>query len=84
MDVNGLVGDANAWPSPNHQLFPHAIGEAPLSGLILTGAPVEELAFEAVHYWQELSRILEFLRRNLRSTLGLCWGGLALVKLLGR
>jgi homoserine O-succinyltransferase/O-acetyltransferase len=67
----------------HYQLFAHAIGEAPLSGLILTGAPVEELAFEAVHYWKELSRILEFSRRNLQSTLGLCWGGLALAKLLG-
>lgn len=63
--------------------FAQALGERPLSGLILTGAPVEDLEFEAVTYWRELSRVLEFARRNLRGTLGLCWGGMALARLLG-
>ena len=67
----------------HYRTFAQAIGEQPLDGLILTGAPVEELAFEAVHYWQELTRILGFARRNLRSTLGLCWGGLALARVVG-
>ncbi len=66
-----------------YRTFAQAIGEQALDGLILTGAPVEELSFEAVHYWQELSRILAFARRNLQSTLGLCWGGLALARLVG-
>jgi len=55
---------------------------SPLDGLILTGAPVEELAFEAVHYWPELDEILRCARRSIPSTLGLCWGGLALAKQL--
>jgi homoserine O-succinyltransferase len=56
---------------------------APLDGLILTGAPVEELPFEDVHYWAELVEILRQARRTIPSTLGLCWGGLALAKQLG-
>ena len=55
---------------------------APLDGLILTGAPVEELAFEDVHYWPELEGILRHARVRVSSTLGLCWGGLALAKQL--
>lgn len=63
--------------------FDKAIAHCPLDGLILTGAPIEELEFSAVKYWQELSEILEFSRKNIVSTLGLCWGGLALAHLLG-
>ncbi len=66
----------------HYRTFGEAHAAAPLDGLILTGAPVEELAFEAVHYWQELSFILRFARKNLAGTLGICWGGLALGNLL--
>ena len=62
--------------------FQEATGHAALDGLILTGAPVEELPFEAVHYWSELEAILQQARRSISSTLGLCWGGLALAKQL--
>jgi homoserine O-succinyltransferase len=54
-----------------------------LDGLILTGAPVEELAFEQVRYFAELRAILEHARSHVPSTLGLCWGGMALAHLLG-
>jgi homoserine O-succinyltransferase len=54
-----------------------------LDGLILTGAPVEELPFEEVRYFRELRRILEHARGSGVHTLGLCWGGLALGHLLG-
>jgi homoserine O-succinyltransferase len=57
--------------------------DAPLDGLILTGAPVEELAFEEVRYFRELRVILERVRQSGVSTLGLCWGGLALGHLMG-
>ena len=63
--------------------FEDAVRRQPLDGLILTGAPVEEIPFEEVHYWGELLRILSYARRNVASTLGLCWGGLALAKMLG-
>jgi homoserine O-succinyltransferase len=55
----------------------------PLQGLIITGAPVEELAFADVHYWPELSAIMAEARRRIPSTLGLCWGGMALAAALG-
>jgi homoserine O-succinyltransferase len=63
--------------------FEEAMHHQPLDGLLLTGAPVEELAFEAVHYWEELAPILAQSREHCASTLGLCWGGLALAKTLG-
>lgn len=54
-----------------------------LDGLIVTGAPVEEIAFEEVRYWRELGAILNHARERIRSTLGLCWGALALGALFG-
>lgn len=63
--------------------FKQAVEEAVLDGLIVTGAPVEELPFENVHYWQEITRILKYARQNICSTLGICWGGLALAKYIG-
>ncbi|MGA2450526.1 MAG: homoserine O-succinyltransferase [Polyangiaceae bacterium] len=62
--------------------FEDALRE-PLDGLILTGAPIEQLEYGEVTYWRELVSILEFARENIAGTLGLCWGGMALAKLLG-
>jgi homoserine O-succinyltransferase/O-acetyltransferase len=59
-----------------------AIEERTLDGLIITGAPVEALPFEAVTYWHELSALLQRARETIPCTLGLCWGGLALARLL--
>ena len=39
--------------------------------------------YEEVRYWDELEPILSYARRNVASTLGICWGGLALAKLVG-
>jgi len=63
--------------------YDEATRSRPLDGLILTGAPVEELEFRDVHYWDELSEVLLAAHRDVECTLGLCWGGLALAKLLG-
>ncbi|MBD3421542.1 MAG: homoserine O-succinyltransferase [Chitinivibrionales bacterium] len=63
--------------------FEDAIAEKHLDGLILTGAPVEEIPFEQVNYWPEVQKILAYARTNIASTLGICWGGLALAKFLG-
>jgi homoserine O-succinyltransferase len=63
--------------------FEDAIHREPLDGLILSGAPVEALAFEDVHYWPELVEILAYCRSRVTSALGLCWGGLAMAKQLG-
>jgi len=66
-----------------YRTFDAAISEAPLDGLIVTGAPVEELPFEQVHYLRELEDILGYARRHVVTTLGLCWGGLLIAHLLG-
>lgn len=62
--------------------FEEAVSREPLDGLIVTGAPVEEIPFEEVIYWEEVKRILKYARHNIASTLGICWGGLALAKYL--
>jgi homoserine O-succinyltransferase len=59
-----------------------ALDTGQLDGLIVSGAPVEDLAYDAVTYWPELSAGLRRARSLVRSTLGLCWGGMALAKLL--
>ncbi len=46
-------------------------------GMIITGAPVEQLEFEQVDYWQELTQIFEFTKTNVTSTLFICWGAQA-------
>ncbi|HUI90972.1 MAG TPA: homoserine O-succinyltransferase [Chitinivibrionales bacterium] len=63
--------------------FEDAVARNKLDGLIVTGAPVEEIPFEQVTYWNEILRILRYAQRNIASTLGLCWGGLAIAKFLG-
>lgn len=63
--------------------FEESIAGAHLDGLIVTGAPVEEIHFGEVTYWKEIEEILRYARRHIASTLGICWGGLALAKILG-
>ena len=46
-------------------------------GMIITGAPVENMEFEAVDYWQELTEIMEWTKTHVTSTLHLCWGAQA-------
>lgn len=46
-------------------------------GMIITGAPVEFLPFEEVDYWKELSEIMEYTKKNVFSTLHICWGAQA-------
>ncbi len=62
--------------------FEDALKHGGLDGLVLTGAPVEEIPFEDVLYWEEIKRILKYARHNIPSTLGICWGGLALAKFM--
>jgi len=47
--------------------------------LIVTGAPIERLAFEEVAYWTELTEIMEWSRRHCFRRLGICWGAQALL-----
>ena len=46
-------------------------------GMIITGAPVEQLPFEEVDYWQELCEIMEWSKTHVTSTFHICWGAQA-------
>ncbi len=46
-------------------------------GLVITGAPVENLPFEEVDYWPELCGIMEWSKTHVHSTLHICWGAQA-------
>lgn len=46
-------------------------------GLIVTGAPVEQLEFEDVNYWEELQQIFEWSKHNVTSTMHICWAAQA-------
>jgi homoserine O-succinyltransferase len=56
---------------------------ASLDALVLTGAPVEELPFTEVRYWEELSAGLAQADALGVSLLGICWGGMVVASLLG-
>lgn len=46
-------------------------------GMIITGAPVEQLEFEEVEYWDELCAIMEWSKSHVTSTFHICWGAQA-------
>lgn len=46
-------------------------------GMIITGAPVEQMEFEKVDYWEELKGIMEWTKTNVTSTIYLCWAAQA-------
>ncbi len=53
------------------------IKENRYDGLIITGAPVENLEFEAVDYWNDLTKVLDWSKINVTNTLHICWGAQA-------
>ena len=48
-------------------------------GMIVSGAPIERLAFEEVSYWQELTQIIDWSSHHVARRLGVCWGAQALM-----
>ena len=46
-------------------------------GMIITGAPLENMAFEKVAYWNELKEIFDWTKSNVTSTIFICWGAQA-------
>ena len=46
-------------------------------GFIITGAPVEQMPFEEVDYWEELTKILNWTEKHVTSTIFLCWAAQA-------
>jgi homoserine O-succinyltransferase len=61
----------------NHYFtFPDICNEK-FDGLIVTGAPVEQMRFEEVDYWNELTQIFDWAETNVESTFSICWGAQA-------
>ena len=46
-------------------------------GMIITGAPVENMEFEEINYWDELTKIMEWSKTHVYSTFHICWGAQA-------
>ncbi len=61
----------------NHYYTFDDIRSEKFDGLIITGAPVEQLPFEEVEYWGELKSIMDWAETNVESTLHICWGAQA-------
>ena len=53
------------------------VKDCKFDGLIITGAPVEQMEFEQVEYWDELCAVMEWSKTNVHSTFHICWGAQA-------
>lgn len=53
------------------------IKERRFDGFIITGAPIEQMPFEEVDYWEELKEIMDWTKTHVTSTIHLCWGAQA-------
>jgi len=65
-----LISFYHKWEDVRDQTF---------DGFLITGAPVEQLPFEEVSYWDELTQIFDWTRTNVHSTLNICWGAMAAI-----
>ncbi len=61
----------------NHYVTFKDIEQDKFDGLIITGAPVEQMPFEEVEYWEELKDIMNWADENVESTFHICWGAQA-------
>lgn len=61
----------------NHYLTFSDVQDQKFDGLIVTGAPVEQMRFEDVEYWDELTDIMDWAETNVESTFYICWGAQA-------
>ena len=61
----------------NHYATFDDVCDEKFDGLIITGAPVEQMPFEEVEYWKELTRIMDWAETNVESTFHICWGAQA-------
>ena len=53
------------------------IKDEKFDGMIITGAPVEKLEFEEVDYWDDLSQLMDNTKKNVFSTIHICWAAQA-------
>ncbi len=61
----------------NHYCTFEDVSHEKFDGLIITGAPVEQMPFEDVEYWDELKNIMDWSETNVESTFHICWGAQA-------
>jgi homoserine O-succinyltransferase len=61
----------------NHYVTFDALRNEKFDGLIITGAPVEQMPFKEVDYWDELTHIMDWAETSVESTLYICWGAQA-------
>lgn len=61
----------------NHYVTFDEIKNQKFDGLIVTGAPVEQMKFEDVEYWDELTQIFDWAETHVESTFNICWGAQA-------
>lgn len=60
-----------------HYLTFNDVKDQKFDGLIITGAPIEQMPFEEVDYWKELKQIMDWSETNVESTFHICWGAQA-------
>jgi homoserine O-succinyltransferase len=61
----------------NHYYTFEDVRDKKYDGLIVTGAPVEQMPFDDVDYWDELSQVFDWAETNVESTFYICWGAQA-------
>jgi homoserine O-succinyltransferase len=61
----------------NHYYTFDDVRDQKFDGLIVTGAPIEQMPFEEVEYWDELTHILDWAETNVESIFHICWGAQA-------
>lgn len=81
LELIAPVGHVPKNTPPSHMLaFYQSFDEVrhrTFDGLVITGAPVEQLDYEEVDYWPELCQIMEWSKTHVHSTLHICWGAQA-------
>lgn len=78
VNVSSHISKNTSTSHLNKFYLPFAdIKDQKFDGFIITGAPVEQIPFEEVDYWEELTEIMEWTKTHVTSTLHLCWGAQA-------
>ena len=81
LDLLSVTSHIPANVSQDHMLAFYqnfdAVKDDFFDGMVITGAPVEQLPFEEVDYWEELCSIMEWSKSHVYSTLHVCWGAQA-------
>lgn len=81
LELLGMSSHISKNTSEEHMLafYKHFsdVKDQNFDGMVITGAPVEQMDFEEVEYWQELCEIMEWSKTHVHSTFHICWGAQA-------